>query len=76
MPTVYEKRQDPEGLWEIYDNESDETVTVDGIPLAGLGEDEADEAIEKLKRGELTSDNIPETSPSGLPSTTNGSGQI
>jgi hypothetical protein len=76
MPTNYDKRQDSEGLWEVYDNETDETVAVDGIPLAGLGEDEADEAIEKLKRGELTSDNITETSPSGRPSTTDGSGQI
>jgi hypothetical protein len=76
MPTNYDKRQDSEGLWEVYDNESDETVAVDGIPLAGLGEAEADEAIDKLKRGELTSDNVPETSPSGRPSTTDGSGQI
>ncbi|EHK57218.1 hypothetical protein [Allomesorhizobium alhagi] len=75
MPTNYDKRQDSEGLWEVYDNESDETVAVD-IPLAGLGEAEADEAIDKLKRGELTSDNVPETSPSGRPSTTDGSGQI
>lgn len=76
MPTAYDKRQDSEGLWEVYDGESEETVIVDGIPLAGLDEDEADEAIAKLERGELTSDNITEISPNGRPSTTDGSGQL
>lgn len=76
MPTAYDKRQDSEGLWEIYDAESEETVMVDGMPLAGLDEDEAEEAIEKLERGELTSDNITETSQDGRPSTTDGSGQM
>jgi hypothetical protein len=76
MPTAYDKRQDSEGLWEIYAGESEETVMVDGIPLAGLDQDEAEEAIEKLKRGELTSDNIAETSQDGRPSTTDGSGQM
>ncbi|MCP9228722.1 hypothetical protein NKJ72_10420 [Mesorhizobium sp. M0045] len=72
MPTVYDKRQDPEGLWEVYDSESDEAVVVDGLPLSGLDESEADEAIEKLNRGELTSDNIPETARSGWPPTKDG----
>ncbi|MER9790173.1 hypothetical protein [Mesorhizobium sp. M0213] len=49
MPTVYDKRQDPEGLWEVYYSESDEAVVVDGLPLSGLDESEADEAIE-MKR--------------------------
>lgn len=40
---------------------------VDGLPLSGLDESEADEAIEKLNRGELTSDNIPETARTGWP---------
>lgn len=72
MPTVYDKRQDPEGLWEVYDSESDEAVVVDGLPLSGLDESEADEAIEKLNRGELTSDNTAETARSGWPPTKDG----
>lgn len=67
MPTIYNKRQDSEGLWEVYDRESEEAVIVDGLPLCGLDELEADEAIRKLKRGELTSDNIPPTAQSGWP---------
>lgn len=37
------------------------------LPLSDLDESEAGEAIEKLNRGELTSDNIPETVRSGWP---------
>ncbi|UVC14335.1 hypothetical protein [Mesorhizobium onobrychidis] len=72
MPTIYNKRQDSEGLWEVYDRESEEAVIVDGLPLSGLDEIEADEAIRKLKRGELTSDNIPPPAQSGWPPTKNG----
>ncbi|ESW85230.1 hypothetical protein X772_16060 [Mesorhizobium sp. LSJC280B00] len=68
----FDKRQDSEGLWEVYDSESDEAVVVGGLPLSGLDESEADEAIEKLNRGDLTSDNIPETVRSGWPPTKDG----
>jgi hypothetical protein len=70
MATIYDKREDSEGLWEVYDRESEEIVVVDGLPLSGLDKDEADEVIEKLNRRELTPDNIPETSRSGRPSST------
>ncbi|CAH2395273.1 hypothetical protein MES4922_120060 [Mesorhizobium ventifaucium] len=39
------------------------------MPLSGLDEIEANEAIRKLKRGEVTSDNIPPTAQSGWPPT-------
>ncbi|MER9019191.1 hypothetical protein [Mesorhizobium sp. M0898] len=68
----FDKRLDSEGLWEVYDSESDEAVVVGGLPLSGLDESEADEAIEKLNRGDLTSDNIPETVRSGWPPTKDG----
>jgi hypothetical protein len=51
MPTTYNKRQDSEGLWELYDGESEEVVIVDGMPLSGLDEVEANEAIRRLKAG-------------------------
>ncbi|RWP77650.1 hypothetical protein [Mesorhizobium sp.] len=72
MSTTYNKRQNSEGLWEIYDGESEEAVIVDGMPLSGLDEVEANEAIRRLKRGELTSDNIPPTAQSGWPPTKDG----
>lgn len=30
MPTIYNKRQNSDGLWEVYDDESEEAVVVDG----------------------------------------------
>lgn len=60
MATAYEKRQDEEGLWEVFDPESEEVVVVDGFPLSGLDEDEADEAISRLGSGEITPDDIPD----------------
>lgn len=42
------------------------------MPLSGLDELEANEAIRKLKRGEVTSDNIPPTAQSGWPPTKDG----
>lgn len=67
MPTTYDKRQDPDGLWEVYDGDSEEAVMIDGLPLSGLDESEADEAIARLNRGELTSDNVPrQPNPGGL----------
>lgn len=61
MPNGFDKRQDEDGLWEIYDEDSDRVVTVDGLPLSGLDEDEADEALRLLVRGELSPDTSPET---------------
>ncbi|RWO56123.1 MAG: hypothetical protein E5Y10_03285 [Mesorhizobium sp.] len=72
MPTIYNKRQNSDGLWEVYDDESEEAVVVDGMPLSGLDELEANEVIRKLKRGEVTSDNIPPTAQSGWPPTKDG----
>lgn len=64
MRTAYDKRQDGEGLWEVYDSDTDEAVMIDGLPLSGMGEDEANEAIERLRAGEVVPDNIPLTSES------------
>jgi hypothetical protein len=59
MRTAYDKRQDREGRWEVYDTDTDEAVRVDSMPLSGMGEDEADEAIARLGAGDVTPDNIP-----------------
>ncbi|TWG91028.1 hypothetical protein L598_006100000030 [Mesorhizobium sp. J18] len=61
MATSYDKRRDEEGLWAVYDAESEEVVIVDGMPLSGLDEDEANDAIPRLGSGEITPDNIPDT---------------
>jgi CO dehydrogenase/acetyl-CoA synthase alpha subunit len=68
MATVYEKRRNEDDLWEVYDSESEDIVVVDGMPLTGLDEEEADEAVVQLNRRQLTPDNISETSRSGRPS--------
>lgn len=49
-------RQAGDGKWEVYETESDQPVTVDGMPLTDPDEAEAKEAIELLQAGELTPD--------------------
>lgn len=61
MSNGYDKRQDEDGLWEVYDSDSGQVVTIDGLPLSGLDEDEADEAIRQLSVGEVSPDSSPET---------------
>jgi len=60
MASAFDKRQDEEGLWEVYDEDSEEVVMIDGLPLSGLDEGEADDAIRKLRAGEVSPDNSPE----------------
>jgi len=60
MASAFDKRQDEEGLWEVYDEDSEEVVMIDGLPLSGLDEGEADEAIRRLQAGEISPDNSPE----------------
>ncbi|MFC6487584.1 hypothetical protein [Nitratireductor sp. GCM10026969] len=61
MANGFDKRQDTEGLWEVFDSDSEEVVLIDGLPLSGLEEDEADEAIRQLNDGEVSPDSSPET---------------
>ncbi|MGI6852749.1 hypothetical protein [Mesorhizobium sp. 1B3] len=68
MATIYDKRRNEDGLWEVYDSESEDVVVVDEMPLTGLDEAEASEAVIQLNRRQMTPDNIPETSRSGRPS--------
>lgn len=68
MATIYDKRRNEDDLWEVYDSESEDVVVVDGMPLTGLDEGEADEAVFQLNRRQVTADNIPETSRTGRPS--------
>lgn len=68
MATIYDKRRNEDGLWEVYDSESEDIVVVDGMPLTGLDEGEASEAAVQLNRRQMTPDNIPETSRTGRPS--------
>jgi hypothetical protein len=58
---AYEKRQDRDDLWEVYDTGTDEVVVKQGEPLVGLNADEAGEAVELLNSGAVTPDN-PQTS--------------
>jgi hypothetical protein len=60
MANAIETRRRSDGLWEVVDVESEETVMVDGMPLAGLDAEEAEDALRRLRKGELTPDN-PET---------------
>lgn len=60
MANGFDKRQDEDGLWEVYDTDSEEVVRVGGLPLSGMDEDEADEALERLARGEISPDGSPE----------------
>ncbi len=57
MAGAFEKRQDSDGRWTVYDIETDAVIVVDGMPLAGLGEDEADDAATRLGNGEIAPDN-------------------
>ncbi|HWK65026.1 MAG TPA: hypothetical protein VNS34_08805 [Rhizobiaceae bacterium] len=68
MPTIYAKRRNEDGLWEVYDNDSEEVVVVDEMPLTGLDEGEASEAVVQLNRRQMSPDNIHETSRSDRPS--------
>lgn len=61
MANGFDKRQDQEGLWEVYDVENEQVVTVDGLPLAGLDATEADEALRRLETGRLSPDSSPAT---------------
>ncbi|WEX07191.1 hypothetical protein [Chelativorans sp. AA-79] len=60
MAGAFDKRQGEDGLWEVYDEDSDEVILIDGLPLAGLGEEEADDALRRLRRGDLSPDYSPE----------------
>jgi hypothetical protein len=60
MANALKARHGSDGLWEIVDVDNEETVLVDGMPLTGLGAEEAEDALRKLRSGELTPDN-PET---------------
>lgn len=61
MEDRFDKRQNPDGLWEIYDTENEEVLHIDGLPLTGLDIDEADEVLARIRRGELSPDSTPET---------------
>ncbi|WP_173931571.1 hypothetical protein [Chelativorans sp. Marseille-P2723] len=56
MANGFDKRQDKEGRWEVFDTGTDRVVRLDGLPLSGLDEAEADEAIERLQAREITPD--------------------
>lgn len=60
MANAIEARKRSDGLWEVVDVESEEAIFVDGIPLSGLDSEEAEDALRRLRAGELTPDN-PET---------------
>jgi len=60
MAGAFEKRQSEDGLWEVYDEDSEEVIVLDGLPLSGLDEDEADDALRRLRAGEISPDNSPE----------------
>lgn len=68
MATIYDKRRNEDGLWEVYDSESGDVVVVDEMPLTGLDESEASEAVLQLNRRQMSPDNIYETSRTGQPS--------
>jgi len=40
-------------LWEVYDTGSGAVVKIDGLPLAGFDEKEADEAVERLQARDI-----------------------
>ena len=69
MANALEARKRSDGLWEIVDADSEETVLVDGMPLSGLDAGEAEDALRRLRSGELTPDN-PETPLAGESATT------
>jgi hypothetical protein len=56
MKEVFSKRQDAEGLWEVFDPGSGDVVLLDGHPLSGLDDEQADEAIDLLRAGILSPD--------------------
>jgi hypothetical protein len=57
MAGAFAKRRDPDGSWTVYDIETEQVIVIDGLPLAGLGEDEAEEAASRLGNGEIAPDN-------------------
>jgi len=61
MANAFDKRQDRQGLWEVYDVDNERVVTVDGLPLAGLDAAEADDALQRLGSGRLSPDSSPAT---------------
>ncbi|MCT7377061.1 hypothetical protein [Chelativorans salis] len=61
MLSDFDRRQNRDGLWEIYDTVSGEVVVVDGMPLSGLGDREAREAVDHLHTGRMEPDNIHDT---------------
>ncbi|WP_028035217.1 hypothetical protein [Chelativorans sp. J32] len=60
MAGAFDKRQREDGLWEVYDEDSEEVIVIDGLPLSGLDEDEADDALRGLRAGEISPDTSPE----------------
>ncbi len=60
MAIGFDKRQDEDGRWEVFDTGNDDVVLIDGLPLSGMGEDEADEAIRQLHAREISPDRSPE----------------
>jgi hypothetical protein len=60
MANAIETRRRSDGLWDVVDAEREEAIVVDGMPLTGLDAEEAEDALRRLRAGELTPDN-PET---------------
>lgn len=52
----YQKRLEALDLWEVYDTKTGEVVHVQGWPVDGLGEAEAEEMVELLNSGEISPD--------------------
>jgi hypothetical protein len=49
----------PDGLWSVMDNTTDEPATLDGKPLVGLGEIKARAARDVLKKIRAAQEAIP-----------------
>lgn len=56
MAARYEKREADGGLWRVIDVDTGRVVLLDGMPLDGMEQREADEAIELLEANEVTPD--------------------
>lgn len=54
MERRYAIRRVKDGLWEVYDIDSDKVVLVGGVALTNLLDEEALDALELLKGGYLT----------------------
>ncbi|MCT7377310.1 hypothetical protein [Chelativorans salis] len=56
MNKKFTKRPEAPDLWEIYDVETGQIVTLDGFPLDSLASYEADELVKLLFMGEIFPD--------------------